>query len=194
MNVIRTNSDFASFIDTMRCLGIPVVTMWQLDKENWQDIIDQAGYCITSLACTGMKIGSMVFVFSSGPPHWACKNVNGACEEFEFGPDASFMFAYDLSEKKVVERRLIKFADGSVVGDLKAIDAIASQHHLGKVPRSDSFPGKLTVDGEVYDVSYSDAVVSGYPGNIEGKSFSLELPAFDITLDENNHLKFRGKT
>ncbi len=120
---IRTESEFCLFIDTMRQIGIPVGFNYQLEKDKWQKIVSSQGYDITSLACLGISIGSVTFVFSKGQPQAAV--VDG--EERAYGPEASFMFAYDSSKSEVISRRRIN-GDGNIVGDSFGLDAMASQY------------------------------------------------------------------
>lgn len=91
------DSEFKSFLDTLKDLGISFCINWGATKEEWQSIIDQSGYCITALACVVVLIGKEEFLFASGPVDWD-DHENG------YGPRGLFMLSRNQETGKITNR------------------------------------------------------------------------------------------
>jgi hypothetical protein len=136
---VRTHNEFSMFIDTLRNMGVPHFLSHCLEKEEWQQIVFEAGFNITSLACTGIVIGDVenreastgvMFVFSCGPSHWT----TGPGGDKGHGPTGAFMFAYDMSKKKITKRRHVKFGTGEIDLPFFGVHALFLSHGLGEPP------------------------------------------------------------
>lgn len=133
---IRHDNEYCTFMDTMKYFGITYNTWHQLPKEKWQDIVSAEGYGITSLATFGLVIDHMMFVFSTGKPHWVVEPSGDetGINEVAFGPEAAFLYAYDNKENKVIHRRNIG-QSGRPYGDAIGVEAMAIQYQFCPVPK-----------------------------------------------------------
>lgn len=119
------DNEFCAFIDVMRCLGVEMDTIHQLDKERWQEIINQGGYNITSLACWGFCIGSLVFIFSTGKPDWTGpeNKSDDPDDHLGRGEDGSLLMIYDTATKTVIPRRHLD-ASGKRITEATFVNAM----------------------------------------------------------------------
>jgi hypothetical protein len=115
------SSEFKQFLDTLKRLGIAHEMNWLPSKEEWQQIILDAGYNITALACTVISVGDMDFLFCNSSVIWTD-------DEQPIGPSGLLL----LSRKKsgeIIPRVRYNARDGRQVPS-QNLDAIKDQYHL----------------------------------------------------------------
>ena len=115
-----TDSEFKVFLDTLKRLGIQHMINWGPTKEEWQDIITNAGYCITALACTAIHVGSQIFLFSTGQLEWDEREVG-------HGPSGLFMLSRD-TDTGVVTPRVFYACSGRHDDSLTGLAAIKEEY------------------------------------------------------------------
>lgn len=190
---ISTSSEFSAFLELMRQMGVEFQTHHQLPKDPWQEIIDSQGYEITSLATWGQAIGSLMFVFSSGAPHWVLKNKNGEPVEQTYGPDGALLFVYDMAQKRVIPRQQINPGTGQVRRTANSLEAMASRYGF-PVEHSDSFEAELQIGPKRVCVSWDqskggvvaeDSVCQEIEiAKAVGTPMKLVVPALEYETDE----------
>lgn len=192
---VRQESEFCAFLDLMRCLGIEVQQVHQLEKDPWQELITSQGYNLTSYACSAFKVGSIFFVFANGQPHWTVEVVAGSVVENSHGPESAFLFAYDEAKKEVISRHHINWGDGHRVGQTTGLAAMFSQYNIFPIPKSQPIPAKLVVGNEVYSVTFdSDArliiAADSFKQAAADADWKLIVPPYDVELDKESGVGF----
>lgn len=126
LKYVRRTNEGSLLLDTLRYLGIPHESRWYAlppnkTKEEWDQVIGDLGFCLTSLATHGYSVGNILFVFSTGQPH---------CPDGEaHGPNNLFLFAYDMKEDKVLPRvRHDLHVTGTRMGTEEGLDAATADY------------------------------------------------------------------
>lgn len=97
------DSEFRQFLDTLKRLGIKFSINWRPTREIWQKIIKTAGYNVTALGCTIVKVGDTEYLFCNGPICWT--------GGIGYGPSGLFMLSRGKTTKEVQKRALF-ISDG----------------------------------------------------------------------------------
>jgi hypothetical protein len=59
-------SQFGTFLQMLKDMGVQHQAIYQMPKERWQKIVFDAGFYMTSLGCCAISVHSQVYVFAMG--------------------------------------------------------------------------------------------------------------------------------
>jgi hypothetical protein len=113
------DTEFGIFLLIHRNLGIPAFINWRPTKKEWQRAISRAGYNITALACSVIRVGQVEYLFADGQVVWGD-------DEKGYGPRGLFMLSRNIVTRKVTNRTLL--GDDGVPTTTKGIAAIKAQY------------------------------------------------------------------
>lgn len=127
-NVIFT-SEWQLFLDALKVCGIP--HSWHhmpnyTREEEFQNILKDNGFNLTSHALVGLVVGDVMYVFSTGKAHWTTDEADREARHMGWGPDGAFVFAYNMNTKEVTQRTQMD-TSGKSTG-LTGYEALASTY------------------------------------------------------------------
>lgn len=116
------NSEYTLFFRTLEMLGIVYEFNFAPSKEDWQKPILDAGYNITSLACTVIIVGDTEYLFCNGPVGWT--------GDESVGPAGLFLLSRNKSTGEISPRRRFIRSNGCapVFSDETNLEAIQGQY------------------------------------------------------------------
>lgn len=100
-------SEYQLFLDALKVCGIPFshhhMPNYQREEE-FQKILLDSGFELTSHALTGLVLGDLMYVFSTGQAHWTTDKDDPEARHQGWGPNGAFVFTYNMKTKEVVKR------------------------------------------------------------------------------------------